>query len=64
MSDPKPVEGVTDQTPSTDERLPASPPESARLPWSAPTLTDFGAVSDVTKGISYTPNDGLSNRCI
>ena len=28
------------------------------------TLTDFGAVSAVTEGISYTPNDGISNRCI
>lgn len=32
-----------------------------RLPWSAPTLTDLGAVSEVTQGISYNPGDGLSN---
>ena len=63
MSNPNPVEGVSNQTPNTDERLPSSPTEPERVPWSSPTLTDFGAVSDVTKGISYTPNDGLSNRC-
>jgi len=34
---------------------------SERLPWSSPTLTDLGAVSEVTQGLSYTPGDGLSN---
>ena len=34
---------------------------SERLPWSSPTLTDLGAVSEVTQGISYNPGDGLSN---
>ena len=37
-------------------------PEShERLPWSSPTLTDLGTVSEVTEGISYNPGDGLSN---
>ena len=51
MSDKEPVDGREDQGPSTDERL----------PWSSPTLTDLGAVREVTKGISYTPLDGISN---
>jgi hypothetical protein len=37
------------------------PESSERLPWSSPTLTDLGAVSEVTEGISYQPGDGLSN---
>jgi hypothetical protein len=37
------------------------PDSSERLPWSSPTLTDLGAVSEVTQGISYNPGDGLSN---
>jgi len=32
-----------------------------RLPWSSPTLTDLGAVSEVTEGISYRRGDGLTN---
>ena len=35
--------------------------KNERLPWSSPTLTDLGAVSEVTEGISYNPGDGLSN---
>lgn len=34
---------------------------SERLPWSSPTLTDLGTVSEVTQGLSYQPGDGLSN---
>ena len=33
-----------------------------KLPWSSPTLTDLGAVSEVTEGISYTTGDGLTNQ--
>lgn len=39
-------------------------PESARTgkrPWVDPELREFGSLSSVVKGISYTPSDGISN---
>jgi hypothetical protein len=29
--------------------------------WTSPQLKEFGSLSFVVKGISYTPNDGISN---
>jgi hypothetical protein len=51
MSDQEPVNASDDRDPNSDERL----------PWSPPALTDLGTVSEMTKGISYQPSDGLSN---
>jgi hypothetical protein len=51
MSEQDRQDSVQDQRPESSERL----------PWSSPTLTDLGAVSEVTQGISYNPGDGLSN---
>lgn len=42
----------------------ASQPESSRSgkrAWVDPELREFGSLSSVVKGISYTPNDGISN---
>ena len=64
MNVPKSLDGADDQNSSTHEQVSSPPAKPERLPWSSPTLTDFGAVNAVTEGISYTPNDGLSNRCI
>jgi hypothetical protein len=37
-------------------------PESTRKQqWTSPQLKEFGSLSFVVKGISYTPNDGISN---
>jgi hypothetical protein len=51
MSEPNRPDSIEEQRPASGERL----------PWSSPTLSDLGAVSEVTEGISYNPGDGLSN---
>jgi len=53
MSDESRPDSLDDQGTDSSERLPGSPP----------TLTDLGAVSEVTEGISYNPGDGLTNMC-
>ena len=30
-------------------------------PWTKPELIRYGSVADITLGISYLPNDGISN---
>jgi hypothetical protein len=51
MSDTQRRDDFDEPVANTDERL----------AWSSPTLTDLGAVSEVTEGLSYTTGDGLTN---
>lgn len=50
---------MSEHEPEAQLPLPVDPP--ARLLWTAPRLTPFGAVTEITQGISYLPTDGISN---
>ncbi len=48
------LENMNDQNTDCDLNL-------EQQTWTKPELIRYGSVADITLGISYTPNDGISN---